>query len=85
VISDIWQGLDELLTPGREILLASEAGQVVRMLEEWDETRAAAMGAVARAKVLGAHSAAHRAAELEGWLHEAMAKQATPLRLVSGA
>lgn len=83
VISDIWQGIEDVLTPGRELLLARSADEVVEILEGWDADRAAALGRAARSRVLGAHSAAHRAAELERHLEEAMARQATPVAAMS--
>jgi spore maturation protein CgeB len=64
VISDIWEGLDSVFTPGSEIILASDGATVVRALAK----DADAMGQAARARILGAHTAAHRAAELEEYL-----------------
>ncbi|HEY0411648.1 MAG TPA: glycosyltransferase [Allosphingosinicella sp.] len=71
VISDRWDGISELFAPGREILLAAGAGQVIEMLERCSPARAAAIGRAARERVLDGHTAAHRAAELELYLHEA--------------
>ena len=73
VISDRWEGLDSLFTPRREIVLADTSEQVVRLLKDTDTTAAAAMGHAARARVLNGHTAANRARELEGYLHEAAA------------
>lgn len=64
VISDAWPGLDAFFKPGRDIALASCADDVLAMLA----TDPAPMGAAARARVLAAHTAAHRAAELEALL-----------------
>ena len=61
VISDRWDGIEDLLVPGREIILADTSGQVMEALvRDADE-----IGLAARAKILSAHTAAHRAAELE--------------------
>lgn len=68
IISDVWPGLDALFTPGREIVLAETAEQVAAALRE----DARAIGAAARARVLAAHTAGHRAAELETYLNEAI-------------
>ncbi len=65
VISDKWEGIDSLFTPGSEMLLAERTDEVVEMLTGWNDEAAAAMGRAARARVLDGHSAAHRAAELE--------------------
>ena len=73
IVSDAWEGLDPLFTPGREILLARDGAAVVAALTGGD---AGAIGAAARARVLAAHTAAHRAAELETCLDEAAADRA---------
>jgi spore maturation protein CgeB len=73
VISDRWQGLDELFTPGREIILADTPEQVVDVLTGTDAATAAAVGQAARQRVLNGHTAADRAAELEASLFEAAA------------
>ncbi|WP_156678231.1 CgeB family protein [Sphingomonas profundi] len=65
IVSDIWDGIETLFTPGREILLAADAETVIAALGAGD---ADAIGAAARERVLAAHTAAHRAAELEAYL-----------------
>ncbi|HEU5362116.1 MAG TPA: glycosyltransferase [Gaiellaceae bacterium] len=62
VISDWWEGLDAFFEPGREILIAEDADDVVRHLRIGDRF----VGRRARARVLAEHTADHRAAELEG-------------------
>ena len=81
VISDWWEGLDHFFRPGEEILIAADAEDVLRHLDGVDERRRAAIGAAARRRVLGEHTAAHRAAELEA--HVA-AVAASGARAVSG-
>lgn len=76
IVSDRWDGLDSLFAPGREILLADRADEIEHALATAD---AAAIGAGGQARVLAEHTAAHRAAELEKWLVEAMAAD-RPLR-----
>ena len=68
VISDRWDGLAELFAPGKEIILADEPDGVLRALRDTDEEGRRAMADAARRKVLSAHTAAHRAAELEAHL-----------------
>ena len=78
LVSDWWDGLDEFLEPGTEILVArstDESLQFVRGMEE-DERRE--IGARARARVLAHHTAAHRAVELEGHVAELLAGRAAP-------
>ena len=67
VISDCWPGIETLFQPGREILLARSEADVLGYLCELPETRRRAIAAAARARVLAAHTGAHRAAELEGY------------------
>jgi spore maturation protein CgeB len=73
IISDLWEGLDTLLQPAREIVLARSADDVLAVLRGLDEPARRAMAEAARARILADHTAAHRAAELERWLGEAVA------------
>ncbi len=68
IISDAWSGIETLLLPGREIFLASSPGEVLRLLRELPEDERRAVGERARARVLSEHTAAHRAAQLEGYV-----------------
>jgi nucleoside-diphosphate-sugar epimerase/spore maturation protein CgeB len=74
IISDRWEGLDELFRPGREILLADTTEDVVQRLTD-DEAEADSIRQSARERVLASHTAAHRAAELEQHLREASARK----------
>ncbi|HEV2746760.1 MAG TPA: glycosyltransferase [Allosphingosinicella sp.] len=73
VISDAWDGIDALFAPGREILLAETAEEVVQALTGQSGDRAAAMGRAARTRIMRGHTAADRAAELESYFAEAAA------------
>jgi len=89
IISDTWEGIDALFTPGEEILLADTTDDVIAAVA----SDADALGSAAQARVLARHTAAHRAAELETYLaavaprrpgiqrNEAMP---TPITLVAG-
>jgi spore maturation protein CgeB len=70
IASDIWEGLDRIFAPGREIILATGAEQVIAAIEGADAT---ALGRAAQARVLAEHTAAIRAGELEQHLGEARA------------
>lgn len=61
IISDIWPGIGTLFEPDSEIILADSSDCVIRTLAQDHE----ALGRAARVRVLAAHTAAHRAAELE--------------------
>jgi spore maturation protein CgeB len=65
VISDRWDGLEEIFTPGEEILVADSAEDVVRYLTESGEDRRLALGERARARVLAEHTAERRCERLE--------------------
>ena len=69
VISDTWDGIESLFQPGREIILADNTEDVVELLTSDADT--AAVGTAARARVLSAHTADHRAQELERAIEEA--------------
>lgn len=70
VVSDRWEGIETLFTPGEEILLADTTEDVLRILETHDDEALARIGKAARRKVLRAHTAAHRVLELERHLAE---------------
>ena len=82
IVSDRWNGIEELFAPGREMILADDADAVAEALAASDD-EAAAIGGAARARVLAAHTAAHRASELQGYLLEAASDKAVPLRAAS--
>jgi spore maturation protein CgeB len=66
IISDSWPGIESILVPGVEIFLAETGAEVLRLLRGMSEEDRRAVGERARRRVLSAHTAAHRAAELEG-------------------
>jgi spore maturation protein CgeB len=72
VISDVWEGLDQLFVPGREILLARSTDEVIAALRGIPPESARAIGEAARQRALHEHSSRVRAGELEQHLEEAM-------------
>ena len=70
IISDRWAGLDSLFTPGREILLASTAEEVLAALRDFGEDERLQLAARARTRILAGHTAGHRAQQLEGYALE---------------
>jgi spore maturation protein CgeB len=68
IISDPWSGLHEFFTAGDEILITTSAEQTLTYLRTLGRDAAAAIGARARARVLSAHTAKHRACELESYV-----------------
>jgi spore maturation protein CgeB len=72
IISDVWEGLDALFEPGREIVLARSGDDVLAELRSPDPGRRDAIATGARARVLAAHTSEHRARELERDLLESV-------------
>ncbi len=67
IISDAWEGLETVLTPGEEILVAASPEDTLRYCREIADSERRQIAGSARARVLAEHTAAHRAAELEGY------------------
>ncbi|MFP5212389.1 MAG: glycosyltransferase, partial [Acidobacteriota bacterium] len=70
IVSDGWEGLDLLFTPGREILVARTREEALAYLREIGEEERRRIGTRARARILASHTAAHRAVALEGWVRD---------------
>jgi spore maturation protein CgeB len=64
IVSDRWAGLEDVLEPGAEILLADTAEEVEGHLAVLDEPARAKLGDAARERVLRDHTAARRAEQL---------------------
>ena len=75
IISDWWTGLDAFFRPGEEILIAESSDDVTGWLEGMPEEERHQIAKRARARVLAEHTAAHRAAELERLIKEAIQKR----------
>ena len=67
IVSDAWRGLDEFFTPGREILVTKTAEDVMNAILMSD-AELQRISRAARERVLGQHTAMHRAVELESLL-----------------
>jgi spore maturation protein CgeB len=65
IISDDWAGIEDFLEPGREVLVAKDGADLVRVLAGLTPARARRIGAAARGRVLEAHTYARRAREVE--------------------
>jgi spore maturation protein CgeB len=64
VISDVWQGIEELFPDGEAILLARSSDDVIRMLTETAEEERNAIAGAAQARVLREHTGEKRAEQL---------------------
>jgi spore maturation protein CgeB len=65
LITDAWEGIETFLTPGREVLVAHDADEVVQHLESLDARRAEQIGEAALRRVLAEHTYRHRALEFQ--------------------
>jgi spore maturation protein CgeB len=65
VLSDRWEGIDRFFRPDAEIQLVDTAVDVLAALDRLDDERRRTIGRAARERVLDAHTAAHRAHQLE--------------------
>jgi spore maturation protein CgeB len=72
IISDYWEGLESLFALDREILVARKSHDVLPWLVDMSETERRRIGGRAKRRVLRAHTAAHRAAELESYVRRAL-------------
>lgn len=72
IISDYWDGLDQLFEFGSEILVSRSAEDTLGYIRELPDDEARAVGEAGRNRVLRRHTAAHRAAELEHHLSEVL-------------
>jgi len=70
IISDRWNGIETLLAPGREIVLADRTEDVLHVLQHTGEDERLRMAERARERILADHTAAHRALELETYALE---------------
>lgn len=77
IISDFWEGLDSVFEIGTEILVSHSGAETLEYLQSMDDASRAAIGERARAKILSAHTASHRAAELVEYAYERIEAQAT--------
>ncbi|MBD1926240.1 glycosyltransferase family 1 protein [Trichocoleus sp. FACHB-90] len=68
IISDRFFGLDTIFEFGTEILIADRSDDILQYLQEIPENERIAIGDRARTRVLSQHTAAHRAAQLEGYI-----------------
>lgn len=75
IISDVWEGLDDIFEPGLEIILADSTEQVCAVLTGWREHRRRELAARARQRFLAQHTPEHRASELESLLRGATAQE----------
>jgi spore maturation protein CgeB len=75
LITDAWEGIEQFLEPGTQVLVAHDGDEVAQIVRSLDPDRAKRIGEAARQRVLAEHTYAHRARQLETLL---MSKIRTP-------
>jgi len=85
IVSDRWAGLDELLTPGWEILIADSPEDVLDILRDLPESKRREIADAARARVLRSHTGEHRADQLAGYVRELTRGGASPASVPSAS
>jgi spore maturation protein CgeB len=75
IISDNWPGLERILEPGREVLLADSRGDVEAHLDALSPQLRTAIGTAARERVLAEHTFAHRAAQVNAALEHVLSSR----------
>jgi spore maturation protein CgeB len=65
LITDRWRGIESFFTPGREILVAESAEEIVDYLRRVPAAQARAIGDAMQRHALARHTYAQRAAEVE--------------------
>ena len=65
LITDAWEGVEQFLEPGSEVLVAHGAEDVAGFLRTIPSTEARRIGTRARARLLGEHTYAQRALQFE--------------------
>jgi len=68
LITDEWQGLEDFLAPGTEVLVAGDGAGVAGLLDGLGPDRARAIGEAARERVLAEHTYDRRAEQVEALL-----------------
>ena len=70
VVTDAWPGIETFFEPGKEILLASSANEIVKLLRTTSRERGAQIGAAMRRRALRDHTYAQRAAQVSEILEQ---------------
>ncbi|HKD82504.1 MAG TPA: glycosyltransferase [Candidatus Angelobacter sp.] len=83
IVSDNWPGLETFFTPGREILTAVNADDVVRYMNGLDSFDLRRIGRAARERVLAFHTSDVRAREFEDAVEIAMSRSRQPKVLLA--
>ncbi len=75
LITDAWDGIEQFLQPGEEVLVARDGREVAEHLRTLTPERARRIGEAARQRVLAGHTYERRAAELDALLADVLARR----------
>jgi spore maturation protein CgeB len=64
IITDVWDGIEHFLEPGKEILTAGSGGAAAELLERLTPADARRIGLAGRTRVLAEHTYKHRARQV---------------------
>jgi spore maturation protein CgeB len=73
LICDAWEGIEEFLEPGKEVLCVRSGEEVAQLVASIDAQHAVRIGQAARNRILSEHTYAHRAALLYDLLQGGLA------------
>jgi spore maturation protein CgeB len=76
IITDAWEGIENFLEPGHEVLVARDGDEVAAHVDSLGNAAAAEIGRRARRRILAEHTYAHRAADVESALDAAAGARA---------
>ena len=76
IITEAWDGIEDILEPGHEVLIARSTRDILEYLRDLPEADRVALATRARAHILAKHTAAHRAEELQAIVRGASAQAA---------
>lgn len=65
IISDYWDGLEDFLTPGEQVLIPRDPGELTAILTGMPEKERRLIGESARERILTKHTSEHRARQFE--------------------
>ena len=72
LVTDDWEGIEDFLEPGSEVLVATSGAEVAELVDGLDAERATAVGAAGRERVLREHTYHRRAEQVEALLSVAV-------------
>ncbi|PYE83683.1 CgeB family protein [Pseudoroseicyclus aestuarii] len=75
LITDYWEGIEQFLEPGEEVLVARSGAEVAQLLREIRPEQAEAIGQAARKRILAGHTYDKRAEQVDALFRAHMAKE----------